>query len=76
MRLIGKKGDFGRDRIVRIGVEQRLDDRALRLPIDLADEILRALGRDGQEIDLPRAAEANALILDRLQQEGWIYIQV
>src|ERR1700751_3318024 len=35
---------------------QRLDDRRLRRVIDLANEVLRALRRDGQQIEVPRAA--------------------
>ena len=47
---------FREDRMVRVGVEQRVDDRAFRRAVDLAHEVLRPLRRDGQPVEVAGAA--------------------
>ncbi len=44
------------NRVVRIGCEHGLDDRCFRRAVHLADEVLRALRRDGEQVDIARAA--------------------
>ena len=44
------------NRVVRIGREQRLDDRRFRCAVHLADEVLRALRRDREQVEIARAA--------------------
>ena len=51
-----RRAFLGEDRVVRIRGEQRLDDLALRLAVDLAHEVLRALRGHGQQVEVARAA--------------------
>ena len=54
--LVAARAFLGEDRVVGVGGVDRLDDRALGLAVDLADEVLRSLHRDGEEIEVARAA--------------------
>ena len=45
-----------RMRVVRVGFAQRLDDRLLGRAVDLGDEVVLALGGDGEPVEVERGA--------------------
>ena len=54
--LVAPGAFLGEDRVIRVDGVHRLDDRGLGRAVDLADEILRTLGRDRQQVEVARAA--------------------
>ena len=46
---------LGQDAVARVGGEDGLDDRGLGRAVDFADEVIRPLGADGQQVQVLRA---------------------
>ena len=54
--LAPRTGLFGEDRVVRIGLQQRVDDRLLGRVVDFGDEVAAPLGADAHDIEVDAGA--------------------